>query len=195
MNASSSCSAWRFSLGSSCSSPVGWDAIPAVNTETDESSLCAGIASQPTHYALNQITTFDRVIAIQYPTSSENVSYNYDSGTNCGNGIGRLCQVTDAAGTSQFQYDAFGNVTQESRTESGVTYTTSYQYDAANRITSVTYPDGRIVNYTRDSLGRIQSVSTTVNGSTQTIVSNRTYRADGLLTGETFGNGVNDVRQ
>jgi len=123
------------------------------------------------------------------------VSYNYDSGTNCGNGIGRLCQVTDAAGTSQFQYDAFGNVTQESRTESGVTYTTSYQYDAANRITSVTYPDGRIVNYTRDSLGRIQSVSTTVNGSTQTIVSNRTYRADGLLTGETFGNGVNDVRQ
>ncbi len=76
-----------------------------------------------------------------------------------------------------------------------MSYPTQYTYDPADRISSITYPDGRVVNYTRDSLGRITTVSTTVNGSSQNIVSARTYRPDGLLTGETFGNGISETRQ
>jgi len=32
-------------------------------------------------------------------------------------------------------------------------------------------------------------------GSANTLVSNRTYRADGVLTNQTFGNGLNEIRQ
>ncbi len=70
-----------------------------------------------------------------------------------------------------------------------------YTYDTGHRILSMTYPDNRTITYARDSLGRIEAVTTTVNGTTQTIVANRTYRADGLLTAQTYGNGLNETRR
>src|SRR5581483_8555751 len=144
-----------------------------------------------TYDALNRVT------AINYPASSgENITLTYDTngaGT-CTAGLGRLCQVTDESGMTQYAYDGFGNLIQQTKTELGTSYTTSYTYDAANRVASLTYPDNRVVNYTRDSLGRIQSVTTTVNASTQTIITNRTYRPDGLPTGQTYGNGLSEVR-
>src|SRR5581483_11821922 len=45
------------------------------------------------------------------------------------------------------------------------------------------------------NLGRIQRITTTVNGSAQTLLSNRTYRADGLPISQTYGNGITEVRQ
>lgn len=86
-------------------------------------------------------------------------------------------------------------LTQQTKTELGITYTTRYTYDAGNRVVSITYPDNRVVTYTRDSLGRIQSINTTVNGSAQTLITNRTYRADGLVLSQLDGNGLNEVRQ
>jgi len=51
-----------------------------------------------------------------------------------------------------------------------------------------------VVSYGRDGIGRIASVTTTVNGVATVIASNRTYRADGLLVGQSYGNGINEVR-
>ncbi|MFL6624673.1 MAG: RHS repeat-associated core domain-containing protein, partial [Sulfurifustis sp.] len=119
----------------------------------------------------------------------------YDSGTNCTAGIGRLCQVTDASGTTQYGYDAYGNVTREQKTELGINYITTYTYDAGNRVLSLGTPDGRTITYTRDALRRITSVSATVNGSSQNLVSSRTYRPDGLLLSQTYGNGIAETKQ
>jgi RHS repeat-associated protein len=127
--------------------------------------------------------------------TSEDVTFAYDQGDGCTFGIGRVCSVVDASGQTQFGYDAFGNVAIERHTELNVAYTTRYTHDAADRIASMTYPDGRVVSYTRDALGRISAATATVNNTAQTIVSNRTYRADGLLTGETYGNGLTEQRQ
>src|SRR5512147_1001272 len=109
-------------------------------------------------------------------------------------GIGRLCQVVDASGTTQYGYDAFGNILTQSKTELGVVYNTSYTYDAADRIKTITYPDNRVVTYLRDSLGRITAVNATVSGVNKTLVSARTYRADRLFLTQTFGNGLIESR-
>ena len=52
-----------------------------------------------------------------------------------------------------------------------------------------------MVNTPRDALGRITSVATTVNGAAVTLSTNRTYRPDGLLLGQSAGNGINEVRR
>ncbi len=78
--------------------------------------------------------------------------------------------------------------------QSPLHYTTSYAYDAAHRLISITYPDGRQVSYTRDAIGRITGINHTVNGTTTSILSQIAYRADGLVTAQTFGNGLTESR-
>ncbi len=158
-----------------------YDSAGNVKTLTD----ARGITASYTYDALNRLT------AIDYPGTHEDVAFIYDS---CANGVGRLCRVQDQTGTTDHAYDPFGNITQQIKTELGVSYTTAYTYDAGDRIITMTYPDGRLVAYARDALGRISQVSTT-SDETTTIVDNITYRADGLVTGQTFGNGLGETRE
>ncbi|OGI40901.1 MAG: hypothetical protein A2140_08115 [Candidatus Muproteobacteria bacterium RBG_16_62_13] len=161
-----------------------YDAAGNVMSQTD----ARGVTVSYAYDALNRLASVD------YPGTAEDVSYTYDSGTNCTAGAGRLCQVVDASGATEYAYDAFGNVLTHTRTELEVTYTTQYSYDAADRITTVTYTDGRVVSYTRNSLGQITAVSTTQSGTTTTMAHGLTYRADGPLTGLTYGNGLTETR-
>src|SRR3989338_2946786 len=114
--------------------------------------------------------------------------------TGCTNGIGRLCKVTDQSGTTEYAYDGFGNVSQVTRIELGVSYITRYSYDNANRVASITYPDGRVINFTRDAVGRITQASMVKDGATTALASNVTYRADGLVKGLAYGNGLTEAR-
>lgn len=125
---------------------------------------------------------------------SDNVSFSYDQGTGCSNGVGRLCSRSDQSGTERFGYDAFGNVVQQVDVQLGFTYTTQYAFDAANQLTQMTYPDGRIVNYTTDALERITSVAATVNHAPASVLSSVQYGADGSLLGMTYGNGLAESR-
>jgi YD repeat-containing protein len=56
-------------------------------------------------------------------------------------------------------FDDRGNITAETRTTGELTRRTAYAYDDANRITSITYPSGWTVSYTRDALGRTTSIA------------------------------------
>jgi YD repeat-containing protein len=69
---------------------------------------------------------------------------------------------------------------------------TAYQYDSANRISQITYPSGRIVTYTRDTLGQITQVQTqeSATATAVTLVSNVAYKPFGPIRALTFGNGV-----
>ena len=131
----------------------------------------------------------NRVISADYPGSNEDIIYQYD--TTCSNGVGRLCQISDQTGTTRYDYDSFGNVTSVERLNAGVTYTTGYGYDAGDRVTSITYPTGLVVTYSRDALGRTSQVSSDQHG---TILSNFTYRATGQITDRDFANGLSESR-
>lgn len=160
----------------------------------------SAVPATPSHSA----DRHDRDRDNQDQTSSPDITLIYDSGSQCSNGVGRLCQVQDQSGTTTYAYDAFGNVLTDTHADtnqgrSASPSTIRYQYDAGNRVLAISYPgvdhSGRTVNYTRDGLGRVLSITATVDGKTQTIISDRHYRADGQLTGQTFGNGLTDQRE
>ena len=155
-----------------------------VRTTTD----ARGVTVTYTYDALNRVTS------ITYPNPAENISLTYDGGVNCAFGNGQVCQVADESGVTQYSYDPFGNVVEQRKTELGIPYLTHYTYDSGDRIASMTYPDGRVVTYTRDAIGRIRTVNTPVNGVAQNIIANRVYRADGLVTAQTFANGLTETR-
>ncbi|MCK4840356.1 MAG: RHS repeat protein [Methylococcales bacterium] len=144
-----------------------------------------GITANYYYDALN------RVIDIDYPGTEEDIHYTYD---NCLNGIGRLCRTEDPSGITHYAYDGYGNLTEQLKTTADKQYSTSYNYNAANQIIQTTYPNGHIVNYQRDVLGRITQVNTSTDGKIHLIAHNIQYRGDGLLTALTYGNGKQESR-
>lgn len=154
-----------------------FDAAGNVLSSTDARGITASFA----YDALNRLTS------LTYPTAGEDVTYGYDT---CANGIGRLCSVTDPTGTRTYAYDGLGRTASVTWTTSNQVFTTSYTWTPADKLASITYPSGRVVSYTRNSLGQISAIAT----GGQNIVTGRTYRADGLLTGQTYGNGLVDTR-
>lgn len=139
----------------------------------------------------------ERVATKIYPNTiagkNENVTYGYDT---CDFGLGFLCSRTDESGSTSYDYDAYGNMTNSSFTEiEGTVYNQSYVYDDGDHIIQMTMPSGRVVDYTRDGVRRVSAIDTTLNSNAQNIVSNIQYRGDNQMTECTFGNGIIDRRQ
>jgi YD repeat-containing protein len=135
----------------------------------------------------------DRMLTTSYPAhTAENVAYTYDqTGTGFAYGIGRLTSLTDAAGSLTLTYDTRGNELSEARVNGSTTLTTTYTYDAASRVLTITYPDGSLVTYTRDAMGKVTSLTDKPSGgSTTTIASSITYEPFGPVTGFTYGNSL-----
>ncbi|WP_243726310.1 RHS repeat-associated core domain-containing protein [Halothiobacillus neapolitanus] len=152
-----------------------------------------GVIANYSYDALNRLTATH--FSGMSQASDADITLTYDHGQNCSNGIGHLCTAQDQSGTTIYAYDAFGNILNQIHSAGTTTSTISYRYDNGNRIAMIIYPDGREVGYTRDAIGRVQGITTTAAGNSQTLVSARQYHADGSLTGETFGNGLADQRQ
>jgi RHS repeat-associated protein len=129
----------------------------------------------------------NRLVFIGYPDTAKNIEFEYDSGSN---GVGRLTHMTDASGSTDIAYDIRGNLDSETRTIDGVAYVTAYTYDSADRVLTITYPSGTIVTYTRDALGRIDTVSATTDGVTQLLASNIAYLPFGPMEEFDYGNGI-----
>ena len=144
-----------------------------------------GITAIYTYDALN------RMLSVDWPGTDEDVTYVYDA---CGLGLGRLCQVTDQSGVTDYSYDAFGNITSEVLTDGADVSTTAYTYDPANRVASMTYPSGLVVDTTRDAVGRVTEVDATYLGQAYDLIDSRTYRADGQFTNQVYGNGLTETR-
>ncbi|WP_405234576.1 RHS repeat-associated core domain-containing protein [Lentisalinibacter salinarum] len=158
-----------------------YDAAGNRITQTD----ARGVTTTYTYDALNRLTS------VSYPDSSLNISYGYDGGMSQ---LGRLTSMTDGAGTSNYSYDAFGNRISVSRTMDGVVHTTGFEYDADDRLSVITYPSGRRVDYTRNAAGEVTAVTTTVGGVTEPVASSIVYAPFGPLVSLDFGNGLSLIR-
>ncbi|MGD9632157.1 MAG: CARDB domain-containing protein, partial [Pirellulales bacterium] len=120
------------------------------------------------------------------------------------NATGRVTSAAMPDGaTEQYGYDAIGNLVSVTDTSG----TTTFTYDAASRLTSVTYPNGRFLEYTYDGGGRRTSI-TDQNGfrtnysydaagrlwrltdATGNSVATYTYNAAGRLVRTDLGNGT-----
>ncbi|MFC1751480.1 RHS repeat-associated core domain-containing protein, partial [Pseudomonadota bacterium] len=94
-----------------------------------------------------QYDALNRLTQITYNDGTTTV-YTYDQGINS---QGRLSTITTPASAISYSYDAFGRITDKTQsiTHSGTTIdlTTSYQYNTAGQLQSMTYPSGKIVSY------------------------------------------------
>ncbi len=150
--------------------------------------------------ARNQTSTYsydalNRLTGIAYATPSLNVGYVYDTTqAACITGetfsTGRLTQLTDASGNTQYCYDRFGNLVRKVQTTNGIVLTVRYAYTLAGQLSSVTYPDGAVASYVRDAQGRTTQVNVQRAGAASEVLLNQaSYHPFGPVAGWTYGNG------
>jgi RHS repeat-associated protein len=127
--------------------------------------------------------------------SPDAVTYTYDSAA-VSAGRGRLTRVDDGSGSTEFlAYDARGRQLDVRRTieVDGISRAARfrYQYDANDRVTNMTFPDGEIVHTEYDDAG--QPIAMYSNTGTFYVIDAR-YDILGRPTLIQHGNGVIDTR-
>ncbi|MFA0813711.1 RHS repeat-associated core domain-containing protein [Microbulbifer epialgicus] len=135
----------------------------------------------------------NRLTGISYPDNpSENVTFTYDDTSDGNNGVGRLTGYSNDAGSSMLTYDTLGRITQQDDAIASWNFRTLYSYDSEGRVSSITYPSGRIVRYSRDTFGRISAITSqeSAEAIAQTIVSNVQYDSLMGISSMEYGNGI-----
>lgn len=157
---------------------LGFDEAGNVTSTVDAN----GSLTVATYDASSRLTGVDRV------GSEYDEVLAYDA---CPHGAGRLCSIQTSWGhQTTFAYDAFGRV---SRVEDGG-HAVAYEYDAANRLKILTYPSGRKLVYSYDSVGWPTSIAVDNHGTMSTLLSNIQYTMGGRPISWTFGNGITHTR-
>ena len=117
-------------------------------------------------------------------------TWTYDTAPN---GIGKLASTVSNNGYDKsVAYDSLGRPTQESTTVLGETATFSTYYDIHGRVENLAYPTGYMVRQIYSSLGYLERVE---DVSTNSVLWQAdTANAEGNITQETAGNGVQTTR-
>jgi RHS repeat-associated protein len=155
--------------------------------------------------ALGQQTEFsydalNRLTLIDYPGSTPDSRYYYDSTSNLPSGYpsytvgypnGRLVGMTygssgSALAGTYFGYDKLGRVTEQRQKTGSNTFSLSYTYNHAGLLATETYPTGRVLTHSYDNAGRLSQIS----DGTTTFTSGLTYAASGSMLSETWGNSA-----
>ncbi|MDT4992361.1 MAG: hypothetical protein QOH97_2253, partial [Actinoplanes sp.] len=142
-----------------------YDAVGAVLTTTDPQ---------------NQVTTntYDGAEELLTTTYSDGATPKVTRTYNAG---GLAATVVDASGTTTSGYDSLGRLTSQSR----AAQTVGYGYDLADRVTALTYPNGKTVTHAYDRDGLLTGVTDWFNASSM-----YGYDNGGRLAAMTAPNGV-----
>ena len=167
---------YSLSAGSSTDQPGSFSS-PSFSISVSGPSLTGGAdpgAPLVTTYSYDQL---NRISEKDYSDGTPSAFFAYDGagwwGITQTNTVGRLmeqwtgtsCCATE--GAEIFSYDAMGRVLLNEQYTPGMGYKqVTYIYDFAGNTTSVTYPSGRVVNYTYDQADRPQNATDGSNGIT-----------------------------
>ncbi|TXS96217.1 hypothetical protein FV139_01565 [Parahaliea maris] len=166
-------------LGSPDTGSVNYEYDPAGNliSSTDAN----GTTVSHRYDAINRITQ------TVYPDPALNITYHYDEGTY---GIGRLTTISDASGNTALSYDHRGNLIQRSWDVESLTIDVEYTYNSADQLTTITYPSGRVVTYSRDDSGRVTSAVTATDSGSAPLFDSVSYLPYGPMDAISYGNGI-----
>jgi RHS repeat-associated protein len=118
------------------------------------------------------------------------VTYIYDD-TSKDYCIGRLSKITDQSGLTEFFYDKLGREIKSIKTVDSVAYTVERTYDILDRLATLKYPDGALVNYSYDAnSGLLEKVYTGSAAPYQYYVKDIIYSAKGQIKTIQYGNNV-----
>jgi len=128
-----------------------------------------------------QYDAANRLMKIDFTTDTD-ITYAYDT---CTNGKGRLCTMTDASGTTSYEYSKKGQLTKETKIIDSKTYITQYTYDQNGNLKTMTYPSGKVItyNYTND-------LAVSVLNGAANLATSITYKPFGGISSLTYGNGL-----
>ena len=127
--------------------------------------------------------TANRLLARHYPDGKDD-TFGYDDANRLTQANSARYQTSVARG-----YDAASRITSDGQTVFGATHTVSYAYDPANRLTTLTYPDGSTIGRQYTSRNQLSRVS----GGAATVAS-FTYDAGERLITTQLGNGLSESR-
>jgi RHS repeat-associated protein len=114
-------------------------------------------------------------------------TFTYDEGTY---GKGKLTRINDATGSTTYEYSAAGELIKQVSTIYGAVYITSWGYDAAGRLTGMTYPSGFALTYSYDAYGRLSRIASSLGGVWATLADSFLYQpATERPYAWRFGNG------
>lgn len=140
-----------------------YDAIGNVLTTTDPKS-------QTILFSYDEL---QRAKKIAYPNSTT-IVYSFDK-------VGNRLTMNNTVSSNSYVYDARNRLIAETMNIGGTRYTKWFEYDAANRLTKLVYPDGYVLNYQYDSLDKVKSLGS---------FGNFTYTKDDKIKTLTSGNGI-----
>ncbi|PTT80862.1 hypothetical protein DBR42_18815 [Pelomonas sp. HMWF004] len=117
-----------------------YDAAGNLKNRTD----ARGVLATYSYDALNRLT---QAAYSRTGETSQTQTWTYDqTGSTFGYGIGRLTTATTPGTGTQFKYDELGRVVSTTHSSPiGNPYAVKYDYDAAGRVSRLTYPSGRSV--------------------------------------------------
>lgn len=118
---------------------------------------------------------------------SETVTYTWDASAGCSHGIGRLCAVTDGAGSTTYSYNDKGYLVSATRVEAGQAHVTQYVRDLSGQLLSWVDPTGSQFDTARNVLGQPQSASVTRAGMQRWVSRSITHDAAGELSAASYG--------
>ena len=137
-----------------------------------------------TTYTYDQL---NRVKTRSYSDGTPAVTYTYD---NYPNAKGLLTKISSSVSETEYtSFDKLGRVLAHKQTTDGSVYNTSYIYNLFGELVEQTYPSGRKVKNTFDSVGRLSKVETkTLSGAFETRADNFSYLAHGAVSSVRLGN-------
>lgn len=164
-----------------------YDAAGNLKTRTDS----RGVLATYTYDAMNRLT---KVVYSQSGQTSLSFGSTFDqTGTGFSYGVGRLTTSTHPAGSTRYQYNAQGRLTQlrqvvnaaAGANSAALTQTIGYGYDAAGRISSITYPSGRQlrITYTQGEPSAIGLANTAAASTATPMLSAIQWQAFGPAAG------------
>ena len=179
-------------------------------TQSDNVSLCAGspkavcrktdargITTTYTYNSLSQLTgkaysntsLMPNVCTTVPNGTPANVCNYYGQGGAAAFALGRLTSMVDPSGSETFTYDPGGRVTQKQKVIGTTPYPIQYQYNAGAELTQITYPSGRVVTQTPDSIGRLNTLTSGLSSSPTYVYAVPTFNSAGQITILNYGNG------
>jgi RHS repeat-associated protein len=121
--------------------------------------------------------------------ATSSVTYQYDQDFK-----GALSSVTAGGNATSYTHDGFGRILASTQTTAGTSYPAfQYQYSLLDDLTKITYPSGRVVQYSLDTAGRVSGVTGTITGVSTPYVSGLTYNAASAPLTIPFNNGITET--
>lgn len=143
----------------------------------------------------------NRLKMVDFAAAVPDEVYAYDTAqADCSAGenflVGRMSRMSGGGGSTNYCYNRFGDLVRK------VQYTSMgeglpskklilrYAYAANGRLIAMTYPDGTVVDYLYDSVGRVAEMGVKYSGGTRSVLlHNAQYHPFGPVSQWTYGNG------